>query len=92
MRQKKRLFGLGISSTWFEELATGRAETVTAIAKREGVTDRYVSQLIDLAFLSPDIVEASLSGDRAIGLSTKRLVLETELDPMWEAQEAQVYA
>ena len=27
---------------WFEELATGRAETATAIAKREGVSDRYV--------------------------------------------------
>jgi hypothetical protein len=77
---------------WFEDLAAGRADTVTAIAEREGVTDRYVSQLVELAFLSPDIVEASLSGNRAIALSTKQLVLETELDPLWRVQEAQVYA
>jgi len=76
---------------WFEELATGRSETVTAIAKRERVSDRYVAQLVDLAFLSPDIVQASLNGDGSIALSTKQLVLETELDPLWKAQEAQVY-
>jgi hypothetical protein len=75
---------------WFEELVTGRVDTVTAIAKREGVTDRYVSQLIDLAFLSPRIVEQSLSGARSIRFSTKQLVLETELDPIWRIQEEQV--
>ena len=76
--------------SWFEELAAGRADTVTTIAKREGVTDRYVSHLVDLAFLSPDLVEASLDGDRAVGISTKRLVLDTELDPLWRLQEQQV--
>jgi site-specific DNA recombinase len=77
---------------WFEELAEGRSESAAAIAKREGVTDRYVSQLIDLALLSPRIVEQSLNGGQTIRLSTKQLVLETELDPVWRVQEQQVFA
>jgi site-specific DNA recombinase len=43
---------------WFEELLSGRATTLAAIASCEGVTDRYVARLIRLAFLAPKIVEA----------------------------------
>jgi hypothetical protein len=32
---------------WFEELIDGRARSVREIAKREGLTDRYVSHLIN---------------------------------------------
>jgi DNA invertase Pin-like site-specific DNA recombinase len=42
----------------FEELLSGRATTLAAIASCEGVTDRYVARLIRLAFLAPKIVEA----------------------------------
>jgi hypothetical protein len=76
--------------TWFQDLATGRAETVAAIAKREGVTDRYVSQLIQLAFLSPAIVEDALRGRATVGLSTKKLLFETELSMLWLTQQRQV--
>ena len=34
---------------WFEELISARATSLTAIASREGVTDRYVARLIRLA-------------------------------------------
>ena len=43
---------------WFEELASGRAASLAAIASHEGVSDRYVARLIRLAFLAPKIVEA----------------------------------
>jgi len=43
---------------WFEELLSGRATSLAAIASRQGVTDRYVARLIRLAFLAPKIVEA----------------------------------
>ncbi len=39
---------------WFEQLASGEAATLAEIAQREKVTDRYVSSLLKLAFLSPD--------------------------------------
>jgi hypothetical protein len=40
---------------WFEELVSGRATSLAAIASRQGVTDRYVTRLIRLAFLAPKI-------------------------------------
>jgi hypothetical protein len=58
------LHGRNRRNPQFEELATGQVDTVTAIAKRDGVTDRYVSQLIELAFLSPQIVERAFRGTR----------------------------
>ena len=76
--------------TWFEELATGRANTVTAIAKRDGVSDRYVSQLIELAFLGPRIVEKTLNRTQGIRVSTKQLVFNVELGPLWSEQEGVV--
>jgi DNA invertase Pin-like site-specific DNA recombinase len=68
---------------WFEELASGRTETVKIIAKREGVTDRFVSRLIELALLSPKIVDAALKGGRLVRLSSQALTKETELDTLW---------
>src|SRR6202043_2511352 len=44
--------------TWFEELAAGRARSLRELAERDGITRRYVRRLVDLAFLSPDLVEA----------------------------------
>ena len=37
---------------WLEELASGRAASLGEIAARVGVTDRYVSRIVDLAFLA----------------------------------------
>ena len=41
---------------WFEDLASGRVQSLIEIAEAEGVSDRYVGSLIPLAFLAPDIV------------------------------------
>jgi hypothetical protein len=34
---------------WFEELATGRARSLQDLAKRDGITRRYIRRLVDLA-------------------------------------------
>jgi hypothetical protein len=47
---------------WFEELAAGRARSLRELAERDGITRRYVRRLVDLAFLSPELVEAILQG------------------------------
>ena len=60
---------------------------MTAIAARERVSDRYVSQMIELAFLSPPIVEAALTGTRKARVSTKRLVFDIAPPPLWLEQE-----
>jgi len=72
---------------WFEDLASGRAESLLAIAKAEGVTDRYVGQLIPLAFLAPDIAEKILSGTHPLGLTAEVLTKRIELPLGWTEQK-----
>ena len=61
----------------FEELATGRARSLQELAKRDGISRRYIRRLISLAFLSPQLVEAILDGRKPAELTATRL---TELD------------
>src|SRR3712207_1695785 len=68
---------------WFEELATGRATTIAEIAGREAVTDRYVSSLLRLAFLPPELVEASLAGQTEY--SAAALIGSNEVPMVWDA-------
>jgi site-specific DNA recombinase len=62
---------------WFDELATGRARSLEELARRDGITRRYIRRLIGLAFLSPQLVEAILQGRQPVGLTATRL---SELD------------
>jgi len=47
---------------WFEEICSGQTARVQDIARREGVTDRYVSRLMEYALLPPAEVERVLCG------------------------------
>jgi hypothetical protein len=51
------------ASVWFEQLTTGKSQSMAEIAVRENITDNYVSNLIHLAWLSPDLVGRVLDGD-----------------------------
>jgi len=62
---------------WFDELVTGRAPSLQALAERDGITRRYIRRLVGLAFLSPELVEAILQGRQPVELTATRL---TELD------------
>jgi hypothetical protein len=62
---------------WFEELATGHARSLQELAKRDGISRRYIRRLVGLAFLSPQLVEAILQGRQPVELTATRL---TELD------------
>ena len=58
---------------WFDELATGRARSLEELAKRHSSTRRYIRRLIDLAFLSPRLVDAILQGHQPVELTATRL-------------------
>src|SRR5205823_1758704 len=62
---------------WFDELATGRARSLEELAKRDGISRRYIRRHVGLAFLSPRLVEAILKGQQPVALTATRL---TELD------------
>ena len=62
---------------WFDELVSGRALSLQELAKRDGISRRYIRRLVGLAFLSPQLVEALLQGRQPVELTATRL---TELD------------
>jgi hypothetical protein len=45
---------------WRRQLMSGSAHSIGAIAKDNGITARYVSRLVRLSLLAPDIIEAIL--------------------------------
>jgi site-specific DNA recombinase len=72
---------------WFEELAAGRARSLRELAERDGITRRYVRRLVDLAFLSPELVEAILQGRQSVELTATRLI-ELDLPLDWVEQRS----
>jgi site-specific DNA recombinase len=54
---------------WVDQILKGEALNQRAIAIRTGLNERYVSRIIPLAFLAPDIVEAVLEGTQPAHLT-----------------------
>src|SRR4030088_1585416 len=71
---------------WFEQLAAGGGSSLHALADRQGVSQRYVSRLLPLAFLAPNIVERILQGHQPADLSAARLTNELALRLGWAEQ------
>ena len=75
---------------WFEQVASGQAQSFAEIAMAEGVGRRYVANLIPLAFLAPDIVASILSGTQPVELTTQELTKRVDLPLDWAEQRAQL--
>ena len=71
----------------FETLVSGRVRSVAELATVEGISDRYVSSLLPLAFLAPDIVEAIAAGRQPPELTAHRLIRTVDLPIAWPAQK-----
>jgi site-specific DNA recombinase len=72
---------------WFDDLVSGRSASMVEIGKREGVNKRYVSRIVRLAFLAPEIVERIVNGCQPPELTAQSLLNDrTELPLAWEAQ------
>jgi len=54
---------------WLAMLETGEVGSLKEIAKREGVDNSYVSRMVNLTNLAPDIVEAILDNSLPDGLT-----------------------
>ena len=73
---------------WFDDLVTGRAASMAEIGKREGLPKNYVSWLIPLAFLAPDIVEAIIQVNHPPELPAQTLITRRiHLPLQWQAQK-----
>ena len=71
---------------WLGQLTSGKTTSLGAIAKAEGVTTTHVTNIINRAFLAPDIVRMIMNGTQPATLTSDLLkrVLPLPLD--WEEQ------
>ena len=71
---------------WWRRWCTGEGETLTSIARTEGVTDRFVARVVAFAFLAPDLTAQILDGQQSPALSTDDLFKQWLLPPSWDEQ------
>jgi site-specific DNA recombinase len=72
---------------WFDDLVSGRSASMVEIGKREKVGKRYVSRVIRLAFLAPDVVEQVVKGCQQPELTAESLLRDRRQLPLdWESQ------
>jgi site-specific DNA recombinase len=72
---------------WFDEISTGKASSLAEIAAREGLGVRYVSRVIRLSFLAPDIVESIAEGRQPTSLTAEALTRHIEIPLEWRSQK-----
>jgi hypothetical protein len=69
-------------------VASGRVQSLTAVARRECLAKRYVARLTKLAFITPSIVEAIVEGRTPAGLSLQMLMDNSVMLPLgWKDRE-----
>jgi site-specific DNA recombinase len=71
------------ASIWFEQLTTGKSQSMAEIATREDITDNYVSNLIHLAWLSPDLVGRVMDGNPEATASARGAMLTRKSEVLW---------
>ena len=74
---------------WFGQIKAGRS--FDEIAAADGISKRRIQQMIDLAFLAPDIVRDVLDGKQPAGFTSDWCKTHM-LPPDWEAQRRTVAA
>jgi hypothetical protein len=75
--------------SWRRKLDNGEASTILDIAQAEDVTDRYVSFLLRLAYLAPDVIEKLVLMRCLPAISIKEMVAAADLP--WTEQETAVF-
>ena len=59
---------------WLRMLETGRFATITELAAAEKINASYVSRILRLTLLAPDVVEAILDGRQPEGMTLPGLL------------------
>jgi site-specific DNA recombinase len=72
---------------WVDRILRGELTNQRALAEATGLSERYVSRILPLAFLAPDLTEAILDGKHAAHLSLEVFRGDVPID--WNEQRAQ---
>ena len=73
---------------WLSQLTSGRSVGIAAGATDEGMDSIYVSRLIHLAFMAPNIVQRLAKGDHPSDLTVKKLMRLLPLPENWAEQRS----
>ena len=73
------LKALGRAWAWRRKLESGEAATIHDIAKAENVTDRFVSRMMRLAYLPPDVLQKLVIWQEPCAVSIKELMEMADL-------------
>lgn len=84
---EKLLANIIRANHWYQRLKEG--QNFDAIAAEAGTSKRRVQQVIDLAFLAPDIVRDVTNGAQPMGLTSDRC-LRHDLPSDWQAQRQRI--
>jgi len=71
---------------WFDDLTSGKASSISEIAKRENVTESYVSRLLNPALLKPTLVHQVLDGHPAATERVRHELTAQRLFTLWGKQ------
>jgi len=73
---------------WRTMLETGRCGTVAEIAAEEQINESYVSRLLRLTLLAPDIIEVVIDGKQPPEMTLATLM--RRLPTSWEKQRTTI--
>jgi hypothetical protein len=71
---------------WREMLENGNHATIAEIASAENINGSYVSRVLRLSLLAPDLIEAVLQGRQASGIQLEQLLRSFPVE--WPVQRA----
>ena len=69
---------------WYQQFTRGDFPSLRAIAKQEGVTERYVARLVKGSLLAPDLIKKILAGQQPVTMTVEKLGAGFPLD--WAEQ------
>jgi len=71
---------------WMQLLTSGRIRSIKELTEREGLTGSYITRVMRLSFLAPDIVAAIVEGLQPADLTARTLLRGIDLPVSWEEQ------
>ena len=90
IRSKARtrlLKGIAQGRFWLDQLLEGKVQDMAALAAKHAVSEKTVRSTLNLAFLSPDIIQATIDGRLPRGLGISQM---TDLPTDWAEQRKQL--
>jgi len=84
------LRAIGRAWAWRRKIDTGEFNTAQDLAVAEGISDRFISRMMRLSYLSPDVLQRLVTQRVPLALSLNELIAVAELP--WAEQEAHVFS